>query len=119
MKARRRSACGTPTARSAVRRRPDVEPVHGSGRVPELARVLGADRHGVVPERPGALDAVSDGDSSLTLALERPGASGDQGVYADRVELDGIRPRFPLPDFCGAYKYTEGWGYVGPPACSG
>ena len=41
----------------AVRRRPDVEPVHGSGRVPELARVLGPDRHGVLPQRPGPLDA--------------------------------------------------------------
>jgi hypothetical protein len=52
------------------------------------------------------------GEHSVTLALERPGASGDQGVYADRVELDGIRPRFPLPDFSGAYKYTQDWGYV-------
>ena len=41
-----------------------------------------------------------------------PGASGDQGIYADRVELDGIRPRFPIPDFSGAYKFTQGWGYV-------
>ena len=49
---------------------------------------------------------------SLTLAVERPGASGDQGVYADRVELDGIRARFPLPDFSGAYKYSQDWGYL-------
>jgi hypothetical protein len=52
------------------------------------------------------------GDTSLTLALERPGASGDAGVYADRIELQNIRPRFPLPDFSGAYKHTGGWGYV-------
>jgi DcaP outer membrane protein len=52
------------------------------------------------------------GDRSLTLALERPGASGDQGVYADRVELQNIRARFPLPDFSGAYKYSKNWGYV-------
>jgi nucleoside-specific outer membrane channel protein Tsx len=52
------------------------------------------------------------GDRSLTLALERPGASGDAGIYADRVELQNIKPRFPLPDFSGAYKLTEGWGYV-------
>ena len=45
------------------------------------------------------------------VALERTGASGDQGVYADRVELDGIRPRFPFPDISGAYKLTQGWGY--------
>jgi len=52
------------------------------------------------------------GDRSLTLALERPGASGDQGVYADRVELQNIKARFPLPDFSGAYKVTQKWGYV-------
>jgi hypothetical protein len=52
------------------------------------------------------------GYHSVTLAVERPGASGDQGIYADRVELEGIRPRFPLPDFSGSYKYTQDWGYV-------
>jgi hypothetical protein len=46
------------------------------------------------------------------LALLRPGASGDQGVYADRIELEGIRARFPLPDFAAAYKYAGTWGYV-------
>ena len=48
----------------------------------------------------------------LTLAVERPGASGDQGVYADRIELGGIRPRFPLPDFSGEYRKGGRWGYV-------
>ena len=53
------------------------------------------------------------GDSSnLMLALERPGASGDQGVYGDRIELQNIKARFPLPDFSAAYKYTRRWGYV-------
>jgi DcaP outer membrane protein len=52
------------------------------------------------------------GENEVVLALERPGASGDQGIYADRVELEGIRPRFPLPDFSGSYKYTKDWGYV-------
>jgi hypothetical protein len=52
------------------------------------------------------------GEHDVMLAAERPGASGDQGVYDDRVELDGIRARFPLPDFSGAYKYNQGWGYV-------
>jgi glutaminase A len=52
------------------------------------------------------------GDSNLTLALERPGASGDAGVFADRIELQNIRPRFPLPDFSGSYKYGQKWGYV-------
>jgi hypothetical protein len=52
------------------------------------------------------------GRHGIIVALERPGASGDQGVYEDRVELDGIRGRFPLPDLSGAYKYTGGWGYL-------
>src|ERR1700749_2259982 len=38
------------------------------------------------------------GDHDVVIALERPGASGDAGVYADRVELQNIKPRFPLPD---------------------
>jgi hypothetical protein len=52
------------------------------------------------------------GDNSLTLAAERPGASGDQGVYAGRVELQGIHPRFPVPDLSGAYKISRPWGYA-------
>ena len=52
------------------------------------------------------------GTHDTILAIERPGASGDQGVYSDRVELDGIRARFPLPDFSAAYKYNQDWGYV-------
>jgi hypothetical protein len=55
---------------------------------------------------------ISTDTSNLMVALARPGASGDQGVYADRIELDGIRARFPLPDFAAAYKYTGKWGYV-------
>ncbi len=40
-----------------VRRGPVLEPVHRSGRLPELARVLGTDRPGLVPQRPGPMDA--------------------------------------------------------------
>ena len=57
-KGRRRSGCGTPTASSAQSGPgQDLEPVHGHRRVPELARVLGAHRHGVLPQRPGAVNA--------------------------------------------------------------
>jgi hypothetical protein len=55
---------------------------------------------------------VQQGAHLLMMALERPGASGDQGVYEDRIEFDGIKGRFPFPDFSGAYKYTAGWGYA-------
>jgi hypothetical protein len=54
---------------------------------------------------------LTEGHSAI-VALERPGASGDQGVYENRVELEGIRARFPLPDFSAAYKYNRDWGYV-------
>jgi outer membrane DcaP-like protein len=52
------------------------------------------------------------GDRTLMFALERPGASGDAGVYADRIEVQNIKPRFTMPDFSGAYKYSQKWGYV-------
>jgi hypothetical protein len=52
------------------------------------------------------------GEKTLMLALERPGASGDQGVYADRIELQNIKPRFPLPDLTGAFKYAKKVGYI-------
>ena len=52
------------------------------------------------------------GEHDLTLAIERPGASGDAGVFADRIELQNIVARFPLPDFSASYKYSQDWGYV-------
>jgi hypothetical protein len=48
----------------------------------------------------------------LTFALERPGASADQGIYSDRVELQGIKPRFNLPDFSWQARVIRQWGYV-------
>ena len=51
------------------------------------------------------------GRNSVTLALERPGASADQGLFADRIELQGIRPKFDLPDFSGNVRFTRDWGY--------
>jgi len=52
------------------------------------------------------------GDDKLTFALERPGASADQGQYAGRVELQGVKPRFPLPDFSAEYRKAFKAGYV-------
>jgi len=53
-----------------------------------------------------------DDGTRLTLALERPGASGDRGIYANRVELEGIRAHFPVPDVSGEYRLGTKWGYV-------
>jgi len=47
-----------------------------------------------------------------TIALERPGASGDAGVLADRIELQNIAPRFPAPDISATYRYAGKWGYA-------
>ena len=52
------------------------------------------------------------GRNSVTLALERPGASGDQGRFEDRIELTGIRPKFDLPDLSGNVRFTRDWGYL-------
>jgi hypothetical protein len=48
----------------------------------------------------------------LTFALERPGASADQGIYTDRIGLKGVNPRFAYPDFSGEFRYGGKWGYV-------
>jgi DcaP outer membrane protein/Carboxypeptidase regulatory-like domain len=53
------------------------------------------------------------GDTRLTLAVERPGASGDTGEFADRIELQDVQGRSPMPDFTGEYRLGgQSWGYV-------
>lgn len=52
------------------------------------------------------------GDTRLTIALERPGASADQGDFADRIALQGVRGRFPYPDLSAEYRLGGEWGYV-------
>jgi hypothetical protein len=52
------------------------------------------------------------GETHLYIALERPGASADQGVYADRIELEDVKARFPAPDFTAEYRYAGKLGYV-------
>ncbi len=52
------------------------------------------------------------GDSRLTFALERPGASADQGDYAGHVELQNVKSNFPAPDFSAEYRFGRPWGYV-------
>jgi hypothetical protein len=52
------------------------------------------------------------GKTSVTLALERPGASADQGRYEGRVALEDVKGRFPAPDISGNVKRTGDWGHV-------
>jgi hypothetical protein len=56
---------------------------------------------------------INDGQNRMTFALERPGASADQGDYADRIaELGPVKGRFPIPDFSAEYRIGRHWGYV-------
>lgn len=51
------------------------------------------------------------GDTRMTIALERPGASADQGLYSERIPSD-VNARFPLPDLSAEYRVGQPWGYV-------
>jgi len=55
---------------------------------------------------------IRSDSTRLTFALERPGASADQGIYANRIELQNIKPRFNLPDFTWSARLLRRWGYV-------
>jgi hypothetical protein len=52
------------------------------------------------------------GDTKLTFALERPGASSDQGSYRSDLEQQDLNARFPLPDLSFEYRKATGFGYV-------
>jgi len=52
------------------------------------------------------------GRNSITIAAERPGASADLGQVADRIEIAGVRPRFPTPDLTGNVRFDRDWGHV-------
>jgi len=54
----------------------------------------------------------SKGDSNLMFAIERPGASADQGIYADRIELQGVKARFPMPDITGHLRWAGKRGHI-------
>jgi hypothetical protein len=57
-------------------------------------------------------EPFNDGSSNARIAIEAPGASGDGGVFADRVELQNVKGRFPMPDITGHYRMGRKWGYV-------
>src|SRR5215510_2811236 len=51
-------------------------------------------------------------DERLTIAIERPGATADGGVYTNSIELQGINPDFDFPNLAGHYRRGGKWGYV-------
>src|SRR5262249_10156050 len=54
----------------------------------------------------------NDDHMQAAVAIEAPGASGDAGVYSDRVELQNVKPRFPLPDLTGHVRLKNKMGYL-------
>jgi hypothetical protein len=54
----------------------------------------------------------ADDGSRFVVALERPGASADQGDYADRIELQGVAANFPMPDISAHYRRVQDWGHI-------
>ena len=52
------------------------------------------------------------GDTRLTIALERPGASADGGVVSEILQEQNLRSQFPAPDLSAEYRSAHDWGYV-------
>ncbi len=51
-------------------------------------------------------------DLQVYLAAERPGASADGGVYANRIELANVATKFDMPDFSWRVRTSHDWGYL-------
>jgi hypothetical protein len=56
--------------------------------------------------------AIMQGKNEVFVALERPGASADQGQFDDRIELDSVRGRLKLPDLSAHWKRSGEWGHI-------
>ena len=52
------------------------------------------------------------GKNEVHIALERPGASGDPGIFVGAPELANVSGRFPLPDLSAHYRRTGDWGHI-------
>jgi hypothetical protein len=53
---------------------------------------------------------------TLSVALERPGATSDQGQYGAGFVygslLNNVKSKFSVPDFTAEYRYNNTWGYL-------
>lgn len=60
--------------------------------------------------------AIQNNSHRLAVALERPGATADQGQYGEGFiyasVLDDVNFRFTLPDLSAEYRYNGSWGYL-------
>jgi hypothetical protein len=59
------------------------------------------------------LTAGNGAPTTFMIALEKPGASGDAGVVADRIDLSNIHARFQFPDVSAALQHSwENKSYI-------
>lgn len=52
------------------------------------------------------------GDSRVTIALERPAATADLGIYSNTIQAQSFKPYFSLPDLTAEYRVGKDWGYI-------
>jgi hypothetical protein len=52
------------------------------------------------------------GDTKLTIALEKPNGTADDGQYSDMIALKNVKPRYSLPDLTAEYRRGAAWGYI-------
>jgi hypothetical protein len=52
------------------------------------------------------------GDNEVFIALERPGASADQGTLSERTDLQDVKAHLTTPDVTAHYKRSGKWGHV-------
>lgn len=50
--------------------------------------------------------------SRWAVALEKPGATSDEGIYADRIELQNVKAEFKVPDLSAEYRQIMTGGYI-------
>ncbi|WP_243636302.1 DcaP family trimeric outer membrane transporter [Flavobacterium aquariorum] len=59
---------------------------------------------------------VSNQNHTLAVAIEKPGATADQGQYGAGFVyasvLENVKPRFSVPDLTAEYRYRSAWGYL-------
>ena len=52
------------------------------------------------------------GNTKLTIALEKPNATSDDGLYSDTIALKNVKPQYSLPDLTAEYRFGRSWGYI-------
>ena len=80
---------------------------------PNSDRVLGPDRHGLLPQRPAALDALAGRGLALRGRARAAGRVRRPGRPSPAASSSrACTGRFPLPDLSAQYRRAKGWGHV-------